>query len=224
MRALLQRVSRAEVRVDGEVVGGSGRGWSSWSGSARRTTPRPSPTRSPGASPSCGSSRDDDGPDEPLAARRRWGGARRVASSRCTPTPAAVAGRASPGRRRRSWRSRSTSGSRPRSRAWASRSRRVGSARRWPSSWSTTGRSRSGSTRRPTARPGHASPARWPAVLGAAGRWRRYLVALSGPPAAGADELPSSARAVRRRDRRAAGGSAGSDGGLGRGSCPTTAG
>ena len=145
MRALLQRVSRAEVRVDGAAgrvdragpPGAPGRRSRRRRGDRRRAGP---------PDLRAADLRGRRGPDEPLAAGHgRRGAGRQPVHAVCGHAARPSAGvhrRCSPGPRPRLW-----------LRVAGMEVQGVRTAvgefgARWPSSWSTTGRSRSGSTRR----------------------------------------------------------------------------
>ena len=117
--------------------------WCSWaSGTATTTRPR---TPSRAGSASCGSSRTRRGGRTGRCSTSA-ATASSSASSRSTRTRAAADGPGSPTPRRPSSRAGSGCGSRTGSGAGRRGRRSAGSGRRWPSSSSTTGRSRSGST------------------------------------------------------------------------------
>ena len=118
VRAVLQRTTGARVTVDGEVVGEIGAGLVILLGvgpddgeaTADELARKAAELRI---------FRDDDGPDEPVAARHRRGGAGRLAVHALSPTRAAAAGPGSPAPPRRSSPSASTCASPTRSGVWA---------------------------------------------------------------------------------------------------------
>ena len=148
LKAVVQRVAEARVRVGGEIVGEIGRGLLVLLGVARGDGPR-RPSGWPARSRGCGSSRTPTGQFDRSVRRRGRVGAGRE------PVHAARGYDAKGNRpelharqRARSRPSRSTRRSAPRCAAAASPWRRASSARGWRSSSSTTGRSRSCSTPR----------------------------------------------------------------------------
>ena len=170
VRALLQRTTGASVRVDGEVVGEIGAGLVDPAGrrSGRHRDDRRRPRAQDRRAADLPRRR---GPDQPVAARRRRGRARRVAVHavrRHAPrAPAGVHGRGAARARRAALPAVRRCAPAARRRRW----RPAGSVPRWRSSSSTTARSRSGSTRdEPEAR--WRSPTRSGDSAAAAGRRR----------------------------------------------------
>ena len=193
MRALLQRVTRAEVRV-GERVGRVDRPRAA--GPAGRGPRRRRGDRRRAGAPDLRAAhlRGRGRADEPLAARRgrRGPGREPVHALRGHESrPAArVHRRGAAGPRDRVLWLRVAAGIEAqgvRTGSWAS------SVRRWPSSWSTTGRSRSGSTR-----PTDERRARG----GAGSLWRRWCWPAAAPRAGStATVAPPSPPAIRHQSR-----------------------